>query len=120
MATDGKQVRLTINSEYGQAGSIRTVAPGVATFLVAQGKATIIGDAPVDYAPAQDSGASFRAIQSAVLAKAGLTEVSPGVIADHNPEPKPVNIKMAKSGAVLSVHHDVAIQRIVRGDATLA
>jgi hypothetical protein len=68
--------------------------------------------------PVNDGGAAFRAVQSAVLNKAGLIEGQPGVFHAVG-EPTPVSITITKTGHVLTVHHSVAIQRILQGVATL-
>jgi len=62
----------------------------------------------------------FAAVQAAVYAKAGLIVPAMDYSSlDHQPVPKPVQIRMNNNGAVLSVHHEVAIQKVHQGIATL-
>lgn len=63
---------------------------------------------------------NFATVQAAVFAKAGIS-VPNMTFANSSLDkqsPQPVSIRM-KNGTVLAVHHDVALQRVLRGDATL-
>ncbi len=61
---------------------------------------------------------NFAAVQAAVFAKAGLIVPAMDYSSLDRQNPNPVQIRM-NDGRVLSVHHDVAIQRILRNHATL-
>ena len=56
---------------------------------------------------------NFATVQAAVRAKAGLSNSG-----GNSPEPIPVQIKM-KDGRVFFVHHEVALQKVHQGIATL-
>ena len=70
-------------------------------------------------APAIDDDVRFRAVQSAVLAKVGITEIRPGVAAPGAAAINPVNIRMNATGKTFTVHHTIAIRRILDNLATL-
>jgi hypothetical protein len=62
---------------------------------------------------------NFAAVQAAVFAKAGLIVPAMDYSSLDRQNPNPVQIRMTNNGKVLSVHHDVAIQRVLHGHATL-
>ena len=61
---------------------------------------------------------NFASVQAAVFAKAGLTVPGDYSSLDHQ-NPVPVKIKVRSTGLVISVHHDVAIQKVLGGHADL-
>jgi hypothetical protein len=65
---------------------------------------------------------NFAAVQAAVFAKAGLTVPNSAQFSNSsldNQNAVPVKIRVRSTGTVISVHHDVAIQKVVGGHADL-
>lgn len=66
---------------------------------------------------------NYSAVQTAVFAKAGFlapdSDHFANSVRDGQAPPQPVKIRIRSTGLVVSVHHDVAIQKILGNHADL-
>lgn len=122
--SDGVVIRFINSNPYGNEGEVRRVSPSLAQRLVPYFAELATLPAKVD----ANRSEHFRRIQREVLTAAGLVESDPAIVKfehrrdsqDHTIPALPVRIRFVATGKVVSVPHDLAIQRIVSGDAELA